>query len=222
MHRIRQPFPGRKCPYFSRIRPFACRILRPGYKGQSVQEQQCPSERREKKKTTISLFIIKFQQQPSKSELQLEKELFLYWKNSSSSIDTTRLHVLIRFGFEGRLQIHAQDTESYDTLSSLSTGPHTSIINRSEFFDLTVFPHIIPWSSEMCHSRGSVQKLKMKLKIDTGIKQFVISHVCMVKMEDPFQPFVLTCQHHPASLHFSTMVLSLLAMVDMRSKNIVF
>jgi hypothetical protein len=82
------------------------------------------SERTEKKKTSFSPFAIKFQQRPSKSELQLEKELFLFWKKSSSSIDLTRLHVLTRFGFEGLLQIHAQDIESYDTLVVVDWPTH--------------------------------------------------------------------------------------------------
>jgi hypothetical protein len=82
------------------------------------------SERTEKKKTSFSPFAVKFHQRPSKSELQLEKELFLFWKKSSSSIDLTRLHVLTRFGFEGRLQIHAQDIESYDTLVVIDWPTH--------------------------------------------------------------------------------------------------
>jgi hypothetical protein len=82
------------------------------------------NERTEKKKTLFSPFIIKFQQQPSKSELQLEKELFLFWKKLSTSIDLTRLHVLTRFGFQERLQIHAQDIESYDILVAVDWPTH--------------------------------------------------------------------------------------------------
>jgi hypothetical protein len=94
------------------------------------------SERTEKKKTPFSPFIITFQQRPSKLELQLEKELFLFWKKSSSSIDLTQLHVLTRFGYEGRLQIRAQAIESYDTLAVVDWPIHLD--NQS----ITVLPPI--------------------------------------------------------------------------------
>jgi hypothetical protein len=94
------------------------------------------SGRTEKKKTTFSPFTIKFHQRPSKSEFQLEKELFLFWKKFSSSIDLTRLHFLTRFSLEGRLQIHAQDIESYDTLIAVDWPTHLD--NQS----ITVLPPI--------------------------------------------------------------------------------
>ena len=87
---------------------------------------QCKNEntRTERQRITFSPFIIKFQQRPSKSELQLEKELFLFWKKFSQTIDLSRLHILTRFGFNGHLHIHAQDIESYDTLVTIDWPIH--------------------------------------------------------------------------------------------------
>ncbi|CAF0805725.1 unnamed protein product [Adineta steineri] len=55
---------------------------------------------------------------------------------SSSSIDLTRLHVLTRFGFQGHLQLHAQDVESYDTLVAVDWPTH--LVNQP----ITVVPPI--------------------------------------------------------------------------------
>jgi chemotaxis protein histidine kinase CheA len=100
------------------------------------------SVRTEKKKTLFSPFTIKFNQRPSKSELQLEKELFLFWKKCSSSTDPTRLHVLTRFGFEGRLQIHAQDKESYDTLVGVEWPTHLDNQSITVLPPIRVPPHL--------------------------------------------------------------------------------
>jgi hypothetical protein len=94
------------------------------------------NERKEERKTTLSPFIIKFEQQPSKSALQLQKELFAFWKSSSTSFNPNRLNVLARFGFESRLQIHAQDIESYDTLVAVNWP--TQLDSKS----LTVHPPV--------------------------------------------------------------------------------
>jgi hypothetical protein len=98
------------------------------------QNDNVYSGRKEEKNTTFSPFITKFHQRSSKSEFQLGKLSFLFWKKFLSSIIRTRLDILNRFGFKGRLQTHAQDIESYDTLVAADWPTHLN--NQS----ITVLP----------------------------------------------------------------------------------
>jgi hypothetical protein len=86
---------------------------------QCINTDRGNGKRTAKRMTSLSPFTIEFKQQLSKSELQLEKELFVFWKNSSSSFDPNNLNVLARLGSNGRLQVHTQDADSYDKLLAI-------------------------------------------------------------------------------------------------------
>ena len=62
------------------------------------KNEHAVSDRIQRKKTSFSPRTIEFEKQPSKSELQLEEELLVFWEAVSPSVDPHRLHVLTQFG----------------------------------------------------------------------------------------------------------------------------